>query len=46
MNTARMRKSGPASSEPVARSIPAGTARKARVATVLMSAVIVEEIRK
>jgi len=45
-NIARALTSSRASSEPVARTIAAGTARKASVASVLMTAVIAEQIRK
>ena len=38
--------SSPASSEPAATAIPTGTARKVRLATTLMTAVIAEQIRK
>jgi hypothetical protein len=41
-----MRTSIPAAIEPVASAIPAVTVRKARVATVLMTAVVAEQIRK
>jgi hypothetical protein len=45
-NIAVRRRRSPASIEPVARAMPAGTAKKARMATVLMSAVVAEQIRK
>jgi len=45
-NIVRTLTSCPASSEPVARAIPTGTARKVRLATTLMTAVIAEQIRK
>ena len=45
-NIARTRASTSGSSEPVARAIPPGTARKARLASALMSAVVAEQIRK
>ena len=38
--------SSPAPIEPVATAIPTGTARKVRLATVLITAVIAEQIRK
>jgi hypothetical protein len=41
-----MRTRSSTSHEPVARAIPTGTARRARLATVLMRAVIAEQIRK
>jgi hypothetical protein len=45
-NIAIRRRRCPASITPVARAMPAGTAKKARVATVLMSAVVAEQTRK
>src|SRR5215204_4364353 len=46
MNIVRTRMSRPASSEPVARAIPTGPARKVRLATTSMTVVIDEQIRK
>ena len=45
-NIVRTLTNRPASNEPVARAIPTGTARKVRLATTLMTAVIAEQIRK
>ena len=45
-NIVRTRMSSPASKEPVATPIPTGTARKVRLATTLVTAVIAEQIRK
>jgi len=45
-NIVRTRMSRPVSSEPVARVIPTGPARKVRLATTLMTVVIDEQIRK
>jgi hypothetical protein len=45
-NIVRTRMSRPASNEPVATAIPTGTARKVRLATTLITAVIAEQIRK
>jgi hypothetical protein len=45
-NIVRTRMSRPASSEPVAKAIPTGPARKVRLATTSMTVVIDEQIRK
>jgi hypothetical protein len=45
-NIVRTRMSSPASKEPVATAIPTGTAKKVKLPTTLITAVIDEQIRK